>query len=221
MIFSLPMAIVMANRGEGEKEEGAHENLNALLVRAQAGEKMAKDQLCVLIRRTALRFSERFRLPAADPSEDFAQEVVMAFLRQVGEIRNLPGWLLTVCYAKRAKMHQKRIRRALLASERYRERVQNSGSIPGLERFWEDSFEEKQLLRLECDRLIKHLPELQRDILILHYIDGLKYEEIAKILDKKVGTIKIHMWRAKRRLKRIIDPQSGEDVTHEPLSRRA
>jgi hypothetical protein len=60
VIFSLPMAIVMVNRGEGEKEDGARERLNALLARAQAGEEKARNQLSALIRQTALNFRRGF-----------------------------------------------------------------------------------------------------------------------------------------------------------------
>lgn len=42
-------------------------------------------------------------------------------------------------------------------------------------------------------------------VISLHYWQGLKYEEVAQVMDVPVGTIKIWLHRAKNELKQILD----------------
>jgi RNA polymerase sigma-70 factor, ECF subfamily len=58
----------------------------------------------------------------------------------------------------------------------------------------------KYLLR----KLINKLnPELKA-VIIFHYYDDLKYEEIAEILDCPIGTVKVRLFRAKHELKKAM-----------------
>ena len=58
-------------------------------------------------------------------------------------------------------------------------------------------------LKLTLDKLIAKLkPELQA-VIMFHYYDDLKYEEIAEVLDCPLGTVKIRLYRAKFELKKL------------------
>jgi RNA polymerase sigma factor (sigma-70 family) len=62
------------------------------------------------------------------------------------------------------------------------------------------------LIRQERSRLVREalgrLPGLQREVLILSRYQGLKYEEIARILKCRVGTVKARVFRAVANLRR-------------------
>jgi RNA polymerase sigma-70 factor (ECF subfamily) len=49
------------------------------------------------------------------------------------------------------------------------------------------------------------LPALQRSVLALHYVDELSVAEIADVLDVHVGTVKTSLFRARRRLARVLE----------------
>jgi len=47
---------------------------------------------------------------------------------------------------------------------------------------------------------LNNIPPLYKQVLTLRYYDELSYKEIAIALDKKIGTIKTHIYRAKKEL---------------------
>jgi RNA polymerase sigma-70 factor (ECF subfamily) len=56
----------------------------------------------------------------------------------------------------------------------------------------------------ELKRAIDQLPEEQRSVLVLSEVQGLKYQEIAQILEIPVGTVKSRMHTAMERLKSLL-----------------
>jgi RNA polymerase sigma-70 factor (ECF subfamily) len=62
---------------------------------------------------------------------------------------------------------------------------------------------DRQSLRLTLEKLIGRLKPELRAVIIFHYYDDLKYEEIAEILDCPTGTVKIRLYRAKHELKKL------------------
>ncbi len=60
-----------------------------------------------------------------------------------------------------------------------------------------------QSLRLTFEKLIGLLKPDLKSVILLHYYDDLKYEEIAEIMECPVGTVKIRLYRAKRELKKL------------------
>ncbi len=70
--------------------------------------------------------------------------------------------------------------------------------------------EKKELLEMALDRL----DEDKREIVILSRYEGLKYKEIAEILDTTEGAIKVKMFRAMKELKDLVTTLS-EECSHE------
>ena len=64
---------------------------------------------------------------------------------------------------------------------------------------------EDEILNLEIKDIIKtnlkELPEKYRIIIVLRYYENLDYNEIAKLLNKPLGTVKTELYRAKALLK--------------------
>jgi RNA polymerase sigma-70 factor (ECF subfamily) len=59
-------------------------------------------------------------------------------------------------------------------------------------------------------RCIQSLPFLQREALVLREYQGLDYQEIAKILNKSLGTVKTLIHRARQNLKDKLLPYAQE-----------
>ena len=69
---------------------------------------------------------------------------------------------------------------------------------------------------------LDHLPESQRELLILHSYSGYSYEELAEMFDESIGTIRTRAWRGRLKLGRIIaaliamgDDDEGDDPLRE------
>jgi RNA polymerase sigma-70 factor (ECF subfamily) len=60
-------------------------------------------------------------------------------------------------------------------------------------------------LRMTLRKLIDRLKPEQKAIIMMHYFDELKYEEISEVLQCPVGTVKIRLFRAKHELKALWD----------------
>jgi RNA polymerase sigma factor (sigma-70 family) len=63
---------------------------------------------------------------------------------------------------------------------------------------------ERRDLSENIKRLIKKLPENYRTVLTLFYLQQVKYEEIAEIMDIPLGTVKTYIHRARLRLRDLI-----------------
>jgi RNA polymerase sigma-70 factor (ECF subfamily) len=58
---------------------------------------------------------------------------------------------------------------------------------------------------------IAELPEDERDVVVMHYLQGMKYEEIAVVLEVPAGTLRWRKGRALESLRRLL----GEKATYE------
>ena len=72
---------------------------------------------------------------------------------------------------------------------------------------------DEDLLKKEKTRLVREalacLTETQREVLILSRYQGMKYEDIAKILNCRVGTIKARVFRAVEKLRFVYRRLEG------------
>jgi RNA polymerase sigma-70 factor (ECF subfamily) len=65
------------------------------------------------------------------------------------------------------------------------------------------------------EQALLQLPMHLREAATLRFIEGRSHPEIAEILDQPIGTVKSHVHRAVRILRRILGPQVGRIVTAE------
>ena len=54
--------------------------------------------------------------------------------------------------------------------------------------------------RLDCEALVDTLPEPQRHVVRLFYLEEKSYEQVAAMLDMPVNTVRSHLHRARKRL---------------------
>jgi RNA polymerase sigma-70 factor (ECF subfamily) len=60
----------------------------------------------------------------------------------------------------------------------------------------------------EVLRYVDRLPPEQREVLLLATVEELRYEEVAAVVGIPVGTVMSRLFRARARLRRMIDPGS-------------
>jgi RNA polymerase sigma-70 factor, ECF subfamily len=64
-------------------------------------------------------------------------------------------------------------------------------------------------LMTDIERAITRLSPHERSVLVMHDLEGLTHQEIAEIIGIAVGTSKVHLFNARRKLRRLLN-LSGE-----------
>jgi RNA polymerase sigma-70 factor (ECF subfamily) len=61
-------------------------------------------------------------------------------------------------------------------------------------------------LQKVISRAVDRLPKRQKRVFVLRHYEGLSLKEIARALNCSLGTVKAHLFRATRRLRKILLP---------------
>jgi RNA polymerase sigma factor (sigma-70 family) len=136
-------------------------------------------------------------------AEDLAAET---FLRAYVALRsytperirhlNLRPWLITICLNQWRNQIRSASRRPVTAGPAAIDRASTSESP--------EARTERHDTRGRLSDLLQHLPEKQRIAVVLRYVIGLRYGEIAEILHCPEGTAKSHVSRGLDRLRTLI-----------------
>ena len=81
----------------------------------------------------------------------------------------------------------------------------------------------KRLELRDLERALAKLPEEQRSVVLLVGLEGMRYEEVAEVLDVPVGTVRSRLSRGRealRRLMGIIPDRPAEITTARPAALR-
>jgi RNA polymerase sigma-70 factor (ECF subfamily) len=62
------------------------------------------------------------------------------------------------------------------------------------------------------------LPELQQQVVVLKFVNGFENDEIAEILEKSVGAVRVIQFRALNRLKDLLEKQGQSSNESEHLA---
>ena len=142
----------------------------------------------------------RFRLPDEQTTQDLTQEVFEKILRyhqNGGVIEDFKLFAFTTARHLMADFYAKK---AKGASSSLDQMVEESPQLePGKEGETEAKAE-WALLR----EVIKSLPDEEKDLVILRFIEGLSYYEISQIMDKTESAIRVQLHRLRKLLKTIF-----------------
>jgi RNA polymerase sigma-70 factor (ECF subfamily) len=77
----------------------------------------------------------------------------------------------------------------------------------------------------DLDRAMARLPEEQRQVLLLVGLEGMRYEEVAVVLDVPVGTVRSRLSRGRDMLRHLMDmkmraERESPENEEEPTGRR-
>ena len=171
-----------------------------LIVRARRGDATAWR---ILIERYQNQvYTVAFRM-VGDPDEaqDIAQEVFVRFYRTLGRYRpngRIATWLYRVAVNLAIDTRRRRSRRPDETVEPV-----DQNPLP-------DARAEQRDLRVILERIIHMLPPKQRRVLVLRDLQGFSTEEIADILRCRQSTVRVHLARARLRVKEILTAQYPE-----------
>ena len=129
---------------------------------------------------------------------DIVQETFIAAARHIGGLRDdakFGSWLFGIAHQKCVQRWRKR--REILFDE-----------IPETPGEFEDSPDELLIRReqeAEFMNLLNRLPPPQRSVLLLHFIEDFSLEEIARITETQLGTVKSRLHYAKHGLRKLLE----------------
>jgi len=132
-------------------------------------------------------------------SLDLVQETFIAAVRHIGGLRDdakFGSWLFGIAHQKCAQRWRKQNREEVL-----REEITES---PDELETGPDDFLIRQEQEAEFMNLMNQLPLPQRAVLLLYYIENFSLEEIARITDIPLGTVKSRLHHAKRALRKLV-----------------
>ena len=138
----------------------------------------------------------------ASESEDIAQQVFLRIWRNAKRYRpdaKFTTYLFTITRNLVFNESRRRSRRKEVSTD---EREEDSGFQMAAETRHEPQEEAMKLeMHQQIDRAIATLPEAQRTAVILYSYESLPYEEIAKVLDTSVSSVKSLLFRARTNLR--------------------
>ena len=178
----------------GEKENPSDEYL---VRRAQAGDSRAFGALVGRYMRAAYAVSLSVT-SRHDDAEDAAQEGFIVALERLDDCRSperFAGWLMTIVRNRARNL----VRREVLRdTDAVPETAAARGRTPE---------KAAELVELQ-ERLVtalRRLPEVQREIVLLHDLEGWPHREIAEHLGIPSGTVRSHLHFARKSLRRDED----------------
>ena len=143
-----------------------------------------------------------------EDASDIAQEVFIKVYKSIGgfkEEASLSTWIYriatNVCLDELRKRKKTKI--VSIDSTIQLEESEVSMQMPD-ERPQPDELLTQKELKQEVQKAINNLKEEHKTVIILRDINGYSYEEIAKILDCTLGTVKSRINRARNALKSIL-----------------
>jgi RNA polymerase sigma factor (sigma-70 family) len=179
--------------------------------RVLAGDRNAFGLLVARYQRLVAHVVARLVRDDAD-REEVCQEVFLRVFRGVGDFKfgsKLSTWIARIAH-RAALNHLEKKRLPLYEDmpEAEQARLQPTSSAP-------NPFE--QVLAGEAREFVRHaiheLPARYRTVVTLHYLHEMTVEEVGAVVDLPAGTVKSHLFRARRLLKdALIERYSGEEL---------
>ena len=173
----------------------------ALLKRAGEGDQAAFLELYGRHRQPIFRFAYRL-LGEVDIAEDVTHDCFLSLIRKPENFRPERASLRTYLFAAARNLALKYFRNSgrETALDEITEEPQLSPRHEPLRKLLDEE------LAAEVRRAVFSLPPLQREALVLFEYEGLSLNEIVEITGADVGAVKGRLYRARERLKRVLQP---------------
>ena len=162
-----------------------------LVERALAGEADAAEQLVRQHLGAAYSVALAVTRNPQD-AEDVAQEAMVAALERLAECRDprrFAGWLVRI--VRNRALNYRRYLKLRAADPIEEAEAAAGGSSPEVDA-------QRAELRDRLSEAVAELPDAQREVLLLHDLEGWKHREIGDSLGMPEGTVRYHLFNARR-----------------------
>lgn len=145
-----------------------------------------------------------YRVGNEADAEDLTQQVFLKAWQAIGRYKKMASpfvaWLMTISHNLVVDFYRTRKDRAYLEAE-----VLADGPASRPEQTAEASFEQQRLRRA-----ISQLGGEEQQVVILRFIEGFEFAEIASLLEKKEGNIRVILHRALVKLRNILEKEKTQ-----------
>src|SRR5439155_20184809 len=114
---------------------------------------------------------------------------------------DLRAWLFTILHNQHVNHIRRKVREGAAVGLSEREPLLAHAAQQG-----------KRLELRDLERAIGKLPDAQRSVILLVGLEGMRYEEVAAVLNVPVGTIRSRLSRARELLRRLTDSLPEEET---------
>ena len=135
-----------------------------------------------------------------EDAEELAQDVFMKVFRNLSSFKgdcSFSTWIYRIATNESLRLLNGRKDEGVVSAEDVQEELM--GKLKA-----SDYIDYENELAVKFQEAILSLPEKQRLVFNLRYYDELEYEEIARVLDSKVDTLKVNYHYAKEKIKEYI-----------------
>lgn len=135
-----------------------------------------------------------------EDAEDVLQEVFIRVFRHLEQFReesSLSTWIYRIATNESLRLLNSRKDEGVISAEDVQEELLDKLKAS-------DYIDYENELAVKFQEAILSLPEKQRLVFNLRYYDELEYDEIARVLDSKVDTLKVNYHYAKEKIKDFI-----------------
>lgn len=173
-------------------------NDSLLILRCQTGD---EDSYRELVSRFGPRLAYFLRKLVADPdrADDLVQEVWLNVLQQLPRLNDAGAfttWLYRIAH-----------RKAMLD---WRKNGRIPATTPDVELIAEReqvSFAPEDAARIHV--ALDQLDPMQREVIVLRFLEELSYDEISQVVECPVGTVRSRIYYAKAHLRRLLERRSN------------
>jgi RNA polymerase sigma-70 factor, ECF subfamily len=172
---------------------------------AAAGSREAFDELVLRYQGPVLNLVRAMTAGDGD-AEDLAQEAFVRAWRSIASFRSDSTFRTWVFGIAINVVRTHRGKRARLRRLFWSPPVEESRIDPLDRASADDGIEAPLAMREVIDRALATLPEDMRAAVVLRDVQGLDYREIAATLDLPIGTVESRIFRARQRLRPLLEP---------------
>ena len=188
-----------------ETQVTQHEDISALLQGVREGDRQSFVRLVNVYQKKVYLLAYSYFKNREDAME-ILQETFLRFYQKVDmfqEGRNFQSWLLQIAKNLCIDYDRKHYKR--------RREMESLKTVEELDLAAENEGREERSSDLKdiFGRCLEQLAERQRMIFTMRHYNGLKYQEIARILGISIGTVKSLHFKAVQNLRGLVGPYLG------------
>jgi RNA polymerase sigma-70 factor, ECF subfamily len=177
---------------------------SALVERARAGDAEAFESLV----RRYLRGAQAVALAVVGEAADAEDVVQDAFIRALEQLDTcqpdrFAAWLMRIVRNSAISLHRKKKVRIAMPLEWANGARSRDDPAADLER---------SAIREQLQKALETLPDRQREVLLLHDLEGWKHREIGDALEMKEGTVRYTLFQARRAVRARLGTGSDEVI---------
>jgi len=173
------------------KRDIGRDELAAIICQAKQGEESALAELCTYVYGQIYAFLY-YRVPRPEDAEDLTSDVVLKIVRALKRQRgNFHAWIYRIARNRLIDFYRKRGVRSEVSL----------GDVPEKELTKSEDISKQIMTKEKLRKGLQQLTDEQRQVIILKFVEGYANNEVAAIVGKSVGAVKVLQYRALRALR--------------------